>query len=169
MAAGYLGALLTIGSRVNRPPSPPPSEPVSLAIVNAHVWTGEPTRPWAGAVAVRAGRLAAVGSSAEVQKLVTAATRVVDAHGAMVVPGSTIEEALRAYTSGAAYAEFQEHDKGTLAPGKLADFVLLDRDLTRTPAAELRNARVLMTVAGGTPVYERLPQQGRGSPGPAAP
>jgi predicted amidohydrolase YtcJ len=81
--------LLTFGARVNFPPAspPPPSGPVSLAIVNAHVWTGEPTRPWASAVAVRDGRLAAVGSSAEVQKLVTAATRVVDAHGAMLVPG----------------------------------------------------------------------------------
>jgi hypothetical protein len=67
----------------------------------------------------------------------------------------TVEEALRAYTSGAAYAEFQEREKGTLAPGKLADFVLLDRDLTRTPPAELRSARVLMTVVGGKPVYER--------------
>jgi predicted amidohydrolase YtcJ len=84
-----LALLLTLGARVNFPPAspPPPSGPVSLAIVNAHVWTGEPTRPWASAVAVRDGRLAAVGSSAEVQKLVTAATRVVDAHGAMLVPG----------------------------------------------------------------------------------
>ncbi len=70
----------------------------------------------------------------------------------------TVEEALRAYTSGAAYAEFQEREKGTLAPGKLADFVLLDRDLTHTPPAELRNAQVLMTVVGGAPVYERPPQ-----------
>ncbi len=155
---------------MSRPPSPPPpSEPVSLAIVNAQVWTGEPARPWAGAVAVRAGRLAAVGSSAEVQKLVTPATRVVDAHGAMVMPGLTVEEALRAFTSGAAYAEFQEQEKGTLVPGNLADFVLLDRDLTRTPLAELRNARVLMTVVGGTPVYERPAEQGEGSPGPATP
>ena len=85
-----LALLLTLSARVNSPPaSPPPplSGPVSLAIVNAHVWTGEPSRPWASAVAVRDGRLAAVGSSAEVQKLVTAATRVIDAHGAMLVPG----------------------------------------------------------------------------------
>jgi predicted amidohydrolase YtcJ len=85
-----LALLLTLGARVNSPPaspSLPPSGPVSLAIVNAHVWTGEPARPWASAVAVRDGRLAAVGSSAEVQKLVTVATRVVDAHGAMLVPG----------------------------------------------------------------------------------
>jgi hypothetical protein len=66
----------------------------------------------------------------------------------------TVEDALRAYTSGGAYAEFQEREKGTLTVGKLADFVLVDRDLTRTPPAELRNARVLMTVVGGTPVYD---------------
>jgi predicted amidohydrolase YtcJ len=120
-------------------------------------------------VAVRAGRLAAVGSSAEVQKLVTPATRVVDAHGATVAPGLTAEEALRAYADGAAYAETQEGDKGRLVPGKLADFVLLDRDLARTPPAELLSAEVLMTVAGGTPVYEQLPDRGSGPPGPAAP
>ncbi len=87
-ASTAFAILLSLGSRVNSPSaSPAPSGPVSLAIVNAHVWTGEPARPWASAVAVRGGRLAAVGSSAEVQKLVTGATRVVDAHGAMLVPG----------------------------------------------------------------------------------
>lgn len=67
----------------------------------------------------------------------------------------TVEEALRAYTIDGAYAEFQEKDKGSLAVGKLADFVVIDRDLTRTPPAELRDAHVVMTVVGGTPVYER--------------
>ena len=66
----------------------------------------------------------------------------------------TVEEALRAYTSGAAYAEFAEKRKGTLEAGKLADFVLLDRDLTRIPAPEIRNARVLATVVGGQVVFE---------------
>ena len=61
----------------------------------------------------------------------------------------TVEDALRAYTSGAAYAEFADARKGTLEPGKLADFVLLDRDLTRIPAPEIRNVRVLHTVVGG--------------------
>jgi len=60
---------------------------VSLVIVNARVWTGSRTRPWADAVAVRGDRLAAVGSSAEAMKLVTPATRVIDAHGRMVTPG----------------------------------------------------------------------------------
>ena len=66
----------------------------------------------------------------------------------------TVEEALRAYTSDAAYAEFAEKRKGTLEPGKLADFVVLDRDLTRIPAPEIRNARVMTTVVGGQVVFE---------------
>ena len=64
----------------------------------------------------------------------------------------TVEEALRAYTSEAAYAEFAERRKGTLEVGKLADFVLLDRDLTRIPAPEIRHVRVLATVVGGETV-----------------
>ena len=67
----------------------------------------------------------------------------------------TVEEALRAYTSGAARAEFRERDKGTLARGLLADFVLIDRDLTRVRPEEIRDARVVMTVVGGQVVYER--------------
>jgi hypothetical protein len=72
-----------------QPPGAPGGAPgdVSLAIVNARVWTGNPRRPWADAVAVRGDRLAAVGSSAEVRKLAGAGARVVDAAGGMVVPG----------------------------------------------------------------------------------
>ncbi|HEX5581952.1 MAG TPA: amidohydrolase, partial [Gemmatimonadaceae bacterium] len=65
-----------------------------------------------------------------------------------------VEEALRAYTSGAAYAEFAEGEKGVLARGLLADFVLLDRDLTRIPPETIRDARVLVTVVGGRVVHE---------------
>jgi len=67
----------------------------------------------------------------------------------------TVEEALRAYTSGAAYAQFAEKEKGTLEPGKLADFVLIDRDVTRIPPPEIRDARVLVTVVGGEVVFPR--------------
>lgn len=60
---------------------------ITLAIVNARVWTGDARRPWADAVAVEGTHIAAVGSSAEIRKLGGAQTRVIDAHGAMVVPG----------------------------------------------------------------------------------
>lgn len=64
-----------------------------------------------------------------------------------------VEDALRAYTSGAAYASFDERDKGVLAAGKLADFVMIDRDITRVPPETIREARVVMTVVGGKVVH----------------
>ena len=66
-----------------------------------------------------------------------------------------VEDALRAYTSGSAYASFEEDKKGTLERGKLADFALIDRDITRIPPEEIRDAHVLMTVVGGRVVFER--------------
>lgn len=65
----------------------------------------------------------------------------------------TVEEALRAYTIGGAYAAFDERDRGTIEVGKLADFAMIDRDLTRVPMDSLRDARVVLTVVGGTIVY----------------
>ena len=61
----------------------------------------------------------------------------------------TVEEALRAYTSGAAYASFDEARKGILAAGRLADFVMLDRNILEIPPEDIRDARVVMTVVGG--------------------
>ena len=68
-----------------------------------------------------------------------------------------VEEALRAYTATAAYASFEEKQKGMLAPGYLADFVVLDRDLFRIEPATIRDARVVMTVVGGRGVHGGLP------------
>ena len=66
-----------------------------------------------------------------------------------------VEEALRAYTRDAAWAAWAEAERGTLERGKLADFVLIDRDLTRIAPEEIRDARVEMTVVGGRVVFER--------------
>lgn len=68
----------------------------------------------------------------------------------------TVEEALRAYTADAAYASFDEARKGMLTPGRLADFVMLDRNLFEIPPHEIRHARVVLTVVGGRPVVERF-------------
>ena len=65
-----------------------------------------------------------------------------------------IHQAIYAYTSGAAYAEFEERTKGMLAPGYLADFVVLDRDITRIDPPEILQTKVLRTVVGGRTVYE---------------
>jgi predicted amidohydrolase YtcJ len=66
----------------------------------------------------------------------------------------SIEEAIKAYTSGAAYAEFEEKTKGELTPGKLADLVVLDRDITKIPAEQILGTRVLRTVVGGKTVFD---------------
>jgi len=66
----------------------------------------------------------------------------------------SVEEAIKAYTIGAAYASFDEDRKGTLAPGKLADFVILSHDITRIPPEEIKTTKVIMTVTGGKIVYE---------------
>ncbi len=65
----------------------------------------------------------------------------------------TVEQALRAYTYEAAYASLEEDIKGTLNPGMLADFVLLDRVLTDIPAEQIRQTQVLRTIVGGWVVY----------------
>ncbi len=65
----------------------------------------------------------------------------------------TVEQALRAYTVEAAYASFEEDVKGRLKTGMLADFVLLDRDITTIPPEEIRRTRVLKTVVGGRVVF----------------
>jgi predicted amidohydrolase YtcJ len=67
----------------------------------------------------------------------------------------TVEEALRGYTIAAAYASFSDDRTGSLVRGKLADFAIVDRDITRVDPVEIREARVDLTVVGGTIVFER--------------
>jgi len=65
----------------------------------------------------------------------------------------TREEALRSWTVTGAYAAFEEKIKGSLEPGKLADFVMLSADIMKIPAREILRTRVKMTVAGGEIVF----------------
>lgn len=67
----------------------------------------------------------------------------------------TVEDALRAYTVGSAYAGFQEQNAGSLTGGKYADLVLIDRDLTAIPADSIDKAQVRLTMVGGKVVYRR--------------
>ena len=66
-----------------------------------------------------------------------------------------LEDCIRAYTSGSAYAEFEEEKKGELKPGEFADFVLLSDDLMKIPAAQYTKTRVLLTVVGGRTAYQK--------------
>ncbi len=65
-----------------------------------------------------------------------------------------IEQAISAYTTGSAFAEFAEKQKGKLAPGMLADFVVLDQDITAALPPKILQTKVLRTVVGGKTVYE---------------
>ncbi|MFY9845455.1 MAG: amidohydrolase family protein [Terriglobales bacterium] len=65
-----------------------------------------------------------------------------------------IEQTIAAYTTGSAFAEFAEKQKGKLAPGMLADFVVLDQDITAALPPKILETKVLRTVVGGKTVYE---------------
>jgi predicted amidohydrolase YtcJ len=71
----------------------------------------------------------------------------------------TLEEALRAHTADGAYASFDEARRGSLTAGKLADLVMIDRDLFRIPPHEIREAKVVATLVGGKVVSGGWPAQ----------
>ena len=66
----------------------------------------------------------------------------------------TVEEAVRAYTANAAFASFDESRKGILSTGRLADFVMLERNIFEIPPDEIGAVRVRMTVVGGQPMFD---------------
>jgi predicted amidohydrolase YtcJ len=66
----------------------------------------------------------------------------------------SVEDAVRAYTTNAAYASFDESRKGTLSSGRLADFVMLDRNIFEIAPEDIRTVRVRLTVVGGRKVFD---------------
>lgn len=66
----------------------------------------------------------------------------------------TVAEAVEAYTMGSAYAEFQEKEKGSITPGKLADMVLLSDDIFSIAPAKIGDTKVLKTIVGGKLVWD---------------
>ena len=80
----------------------------------------------------------------------------------------TREQAVRMYTLNNAWLNFEENDKGSLEPGKLADLILIDQDIMKCPVSDIRDTKVLLTMVDGrivweakkpaAPVMEPLPQ-----------
>ena len=68
--------------------------------------------------------------------------------------GRAAEAALRMYTLGSAYAAFEEDQKGSITPGKLADLVVLDADPRQVEPEAIRDIRVLLTLVDGRPAFE---------------
>jgi predicted amidohydrolase YtcJ len=67
----------------------------------------------------------------------------------------SLADCIRAYTSGSAYAQFEEGKKGELKAGEYADFIILSADLTKIPPKDFTKTMVLLTVVDGRPVYSR--------------
>ena len=66
----------------------------------------------------------------------------------------TVAEAVQAYTMGSAYAEFQDGEKGSITPGKLADMVILNDDIFQIDPVKIRDVKVTKTIVGGKVVWE---------------
>jgi hypothetical protein len=115
----------------SHPPSP--ATPV-LAIVNARIWTNDPARRWADALLARDGRVAAVGSSAELRKRAGADATIVDARGWLTLPTSS-EESLRA--------------------GNPATLVIVERESPGDPPTVLDRGAVVFELAHGRIVLDR--------------
>jgi predicted amidohydrolase YtcJ len=81
----------------------------------------------------------------------TALTRQDLAGGDPFVPRQTIDlaTAIRAYTTGGAYANFCEHDRGILAPGKAADLIALSDDLFQLSPGQIKDCHVELTMVAG--------------------
>lgn len=86
--------------------------PITLAVVNARIWTGDARRPWADGLAASGDTIVAVGSSAEVKKLVRVGTQVIDGQGQFVTPGF-IDSHVHFLQGGLALASVQLRDART--------------------------------------------------------
>ncbi len=77
--------------------------------------------------------------------------------GGVLEPSETLtrEQALRLYTINNAYLNREEKEKGSLEVGKLADLIIVDRDILTCPVDDIRETKVLTTIVGGKVVYER--------------
>jgi hypothetical protein len=82
-------------------------------------------------------------------------------HGWVPEERITVEEAMKSYTAASAYASFDESRKGSLETGKLADVVVLDRDIFTTPPVQIPQVNVLYTIVGGKIVYRATPRSSK--------
>ncbi|OGO17395.1 MAG: hypothetical protein A2Z02_04990 [Chloroflexi bacterium RBG_16_48_7] len=67
----------------------------------------------------------------------------------------SLKQAIKMYTINAAFAAFEEKQKGSIKPGKLADMVILDRDIEKVKPEEIKDVGVEMVVIGGEVVYRK--------------
>ena len=150
---------------------------VDTVFVNGHVVTMDEGRPVAEALAVRGGRIVAVGSTVEIESTFFYPERV-DLRGRTVMPGiiesqshlpapgerilefkvtgvDMQEGLLKGYTIKASNRDLEEEVKGLIKEGMLADFIVVSDDILRIPAEEFLDVVVEKIYVGGVLVYER--------------
>jgi predicted amidohydrolase YtcJ len=157
-----------------------PPAGADLIVRSAQVITLDRANRIAQAVAIRGDRILAVGTDDEVRPLVGPGTKIIDAGGktrstnswdpwlgiwvavtrqtegaGVFNPDQRLSriEALRFSTLGSARLHFEERDKGSIEPGKLADLILVDRDPLTCPDDRLAGTRVLWTMVAGRLVF----------------
>lgn len=98
------------------------------------------------------GVLTVAGSDCPIEPLspLLGICAAVDRSGAQAL---TVNDAISLYTRNAAYASFEEHTKGTVTTGKLADLVVLEEDPREVPVSTISQILVLMTIIGGKIAY----------------
>jgi predicted amidohydrolase YtcJ len=136
----------------------------TLSIWSRNIGPERASRPWVWRSIEQKGGALAFGSDWPVvtlnpwKGLETAVTRQTEegepVGGFVPQQRLSLEDAIRAYTLGAAFAGRREKTEGSLEPGKLADFIILDRDLFKIEPSEIGKTEVLLTVIGGKAVYE---------------
>jgi predicted amidohydrolase YtcJ len=135
----------------------------TLSIWARNIGPERATRPWVWRSIEQKGGALAFGSDWPVVTLnpwpgvQTAVTRQTEdgepAGGFVPQQRLSLEDTIRAYTLGAAFAGRREKTEGSLEPGKLADFIMLDRDLFKIEPSEISKTEVLLTAVGGKVVY----------------
>jgi len=120
-----------------------------LVLVHGKIATMDESKPKAQALAIKGSTILAVGSNQEIRAYIDKKTGLID------LKRLTRREALRTYTLNAAYAAFEEDIKGSLTPGKLADIVVLSRDLLTVPEDQILATKVELTILDGKVVYQR--------------
>jgi predicted amidohydrolase YtcJ len=136
----------------------------TLSIWARNIGPERATRPWVWRSIKLKGGALAFGSDWPVVTLnpwkgvQTAVTRQTEdgepAGGFVPQQRLSLEDTIRAYTLGAAFAGRREKTEGSLESGKLADFIVLDRDLFKIEPSEIGKTEILLTVVGGKVVYE---------------
>lgn len=128
-----------------------------LVLVGGKVFTADPGRPWAATFQplrslLAAGVPLALGSDGPASPFLNILLAVTHP----VTPGEAItrEQAVEAYTRGSAWVEFAEREKGTLAPGMLADLAVLSQDIFTVEPARLPATASVLTIVGGRVVYD---------------